>query len=155
MVKYCRKCKKETPRYTRSDRPTQGDCVPCALGRHQRNKAKVAPIHAAWMKVHRSSEQQKQNVRRHGLTMSQFEAMHRGQDGKCACCRREFLKTPHIDHDHGCCPGRYGCEKCVRGLLCAPCNHLLGRFKDSIDLFYAFTSYLRGYQRRKICQTLA
>lgn len=38
-------------------------------------------------------------------------------------------KPFNIDHDHGCCPGEYGCEQCVRGLLCTPCNTALGRIE--------------------------
>jgi hypothetical protein len=31
-----------------------------------------------------------------------------------------------IDHDHSCCPDKRGCRNCIRGLLCADCNMMLG-----------------------------
>ena len=36
----------------------------------------------------------------------------------------------HIDHDHTCCPGRRSCGKCVRGILCARHNLLIGQFEN-------------------------
>ena len=45
------------------------------------------------------------------------------QDGVCAICRRGNLTGPlFIDHDHVCCDKKWTCGKCVRGLLCGPCN---------------------------------
>lgn len=40
-------------------------------------------------------------------------------------------KALHIDHDHSCCPGQRSCGKCVRGVLCYPCNAAFERFLDS------------------------
>jgi hypothetical protein len=64
----------------------------------------------------------------HGLTIPEYEAMLVNQDNTCAICRKPFKATrrPNIDHDHDCCPGKYSCGKCVRGLLCTRCNQTLG-----------------------------
>jgi hypothetical protein len=35
----------------------------------------------------------------------------------------------HIDHDHACCPGVRSCGKCVRGVMCAAHNTLVGQFE--------------------------
>lgn len=37
-----------------------------------------------------------------------------------------------IDHDHACCPygNRQGCKKCIRGVLCTPCNLAIGMMRD-------------------------
>lgn len=54
------------------------------------------------------------------------------QENCCAICRQpeRFKKNGKtqrlgVDHDHGCCPGRKSCGKCIRGLLCNRCNILL------------------------------
>lgn len=38
-----------------------------------------------------------------------------------------------IDHDHSCHPygNRQGCKKCIRGILCNPCNLALGMMRDN------------------------
>jgi hypothetical protein len=58
-------------------------------------------------------------LKQHGLTFEQYVEWK--VDG-CAICGEPFSKTPHIDHDHRHCAGKYGCKDCVRGLLCAKCN---------------------------------
>lgn len=37
-----------------------------------------------------------------------------------------------IDHDHRCCNGDASCGRCVRGLLCGPCNMSLGHVESMI-----------------------
>ena len=68
--------------------------------------------------------------RRHGITQEWFDAKVLEQGGCCALCGKLFDKTPHLDHDHRCCPPLKSCEKCRRDLLCEDCNLGLGRFKD-------------------------
>ena len=72
---------------------------------------------------------------RFGLTQADYDWLWEQQGGKCALCLRPESKTDYrsgkvrwlsIDHDHSCCPEKYGCKLCIRGLLCADCNMLLG-----------------------------
>lgn len=53
---------------------------------------------------------------------SQLEA------GVCTLCRAasEYLV---VDHDHSCCPTG-SCGKCVRGVVCSPCNTRLGKVEN-------------------------
>lgn len=60
----------------------------------------------------------------------------------CALCGRKNLKSPRTDHDHKCCPGPTSCGKCVRGLLCDPCNKWLGYIHDNPQVGTRLTLYL-------------
>jgi hypothetical protein len=82
----------------------------------------------------------------HRVTQEWLDAKLKEQKNRCAICNQPFLKTPHIDHSHRCCPGVRSCDKCRRGLLCADCNLGLGRFKDSIDILKRAVQYLKRVQ---------
>ncbi|MEU3904212.1 endonuclease domain-containing protein [Streptomyces goshikiensis] len=65
-------------------------------------------------------------AKKYGLTLWKVNAILRAQDDACAICREAPGDTAtegttywQIDHDHRCCTG---CPRCVRGLLCKPCN---------------------------------
>lgn len=51
-----------------------------------------------------------------------------------------------VDHDHDCCPGPYGCSRCVRGCLCSPCNKALGMLRDDPVRIRALLSYLEAWR---------
>lgn len=54
----------------------------------------------------------------------------------------------HIDHDHSCCPQKYGCcGDCVRGVLCRGCNFALGNAKDNPQTLRALADYLESGTR--------
>jgi hypothetical protein len=63
------------------------------------------------------------------------------QGGACAICR-VVTDDIMIDHDHACCPGRYTCGACVRGILCRHCNLGLGFMKDDPSRLKAALRYL-------------
>jgi hypothetical protein len=77
----------------------------------------------------------------YGLTLLDVELMKLWQGNKCECCRKPFVKTPHIDHDHA--TGE------VRALLCGKCNNALGLFDDSIPLLLRAVAYLVAFKRSK------
>jgi len=87
---------------------------------HQKNKEKVN----ARVRLHR-----------HDMTQEEHDALLRKQKNRCAICRKKFLKTPHIDHNH-----KSGEN---RGLLCDDCNLGLGRFKDSIRILMNAIKYIK------------
>lgn len=59
------------------------------------------------------------------------------QEGRCPICRRTFTRkrVPCVDHDHR--------DGLVRGLLCSPCNQLIGFMHEDVTLFEHAASYLR------------
>ncbi len=62
--------------------------------------------------------------RRYGITREDYWNMYQFQGGVCYICQRATGKTRRltVDHDHK--------TGLVRGLLCRPCNTILGHFRD-------------------------
>lgn len=76
------------------------------------------------------------------LTASQITDLYLLQSGKCKICNKEILLSTSnkmlracIDHDHS--------NDKVRGLLCQPCNTMLGHFNEDIELLERVISYLK------------
>lgn len=63
-------------------------------------------------------------LRPYGLTIEDYEALLEAQDHRCVGCEKKFgpSRVPCVDHDHA--TGE------VRGLLCSPCNELIGFLHD-------------------------
>lgn len=74
---------------------------------------------------------------RYGLTAAQYDALYEYQGGKCYLCKRATGKTRRlsVDHDHA--TGE------VRGLLCRPCNDILGHARDDTLFFERAIRYLQ------------
>jgi len=89
--------------------------------------------------------------RKYGITLDDYEKTLAGQGGGCAVCRKTEAingRRLAVDHDHGCCPGRITCGRCVRGLLCSSCNLHLGAIGDNLDHVEAMATYLRAAHGR-------
>lgn len=87
---------------------------------------------------------------KYGLQPGGIDAIIMRQDGRCAVCQTSLegmglqYNSPHVDHDHSCCPGVRSCGKCVRGVLCKGCNVMLGAAKDNAEVLRAAVRYLEG-----------
>lgn len=79
------------------------------------------------------------------LDSGEYEDLYNFQGGRCAICQRASGKTRNlsVDHDHA-------TEK-VRGLLCRPCNNMLGHARDDVRFFQRAMEYLTWppYDRRR------
>lgn len=75
---------------------------------------------------------------RYGITREDYWNLHAYQGGVCYICIRATGKTRRltVDHDHA--------TGLVRGLLCRPCNTLLGHLRDSIEAAERIVSYLEA-----------
>lgn len=86
-------------------------------------------------------------AKQYNLTGDQYLALYNRFEGLCHMCR--YRKGRQVDHDHGCCKDKTSCGKCVRGLLCGPCNKYLGFIRDRVDVLQNGIDYLSEYNRRK------
>lgn len=85
----------------------------------------------------------------YGLSAERYAAMLAEQKGVCAICGNGCAtgKPLAVDHNHACCPTQKSCGSCIRGLLCAKCNTMLGFAKDSAALLMAAAKYLGRWAR--------
>ena len=80
----------------------------------------------------------KHSLKRYGLTVEQYQAMHDEQSGRCALCKQPEEPPHRLAVDH--CPttGK------VRALLCRSCITWLGLFRDSEELLMVVGRYLQS-----------
>jgi len=78
--------------------------------------------------------------RSHGLPTGWYDEQNTKQSGLCAICKTPQRHANYrglcVDHDHK--TGH------IRGLLCADCNHALGKLKDDPNLCEIAAKYLRA-----------
>lgn len=84
--------------------------------------------------------------RQYGLTVEQRQLMADRQGHACYLCGTpETSRRLHIDHDHSCCAtSGMSCGKCVRGLICRPCNQALGFVGDDLETLQRMVAYLKA-----------
>lgn len=88
-------------------------------------------------------------LERMGITAERYEELLASQGGTCAICdRKPGKRSFDIDHDHSCCPANKSCGKCIRGLLCAPCNKGIGLLGDSVARISDAVDYLKRTSAR-------
>ena len=73
-----------------------------------------------------------------------LDALQDYYENGCGICgdTKTDDRSPAIDHDHSCCPGRNVCGKCVRGALCYRCNLTLGFYETNPGFLVAAARYL-------------
>ncbi len=83
----------------------------------------------AWRAVHpekRRIYERRALLKKHGITLEQYDTMFDAQDGRCAICGTDNPRGPgnilHVDHCHN--------TGVVRGLLCHHCNIGIGNLGD-------------------------
>ena len=98
----------------------------------------------------------------HTLSTEDLIALWEEQAGRCKACGTPLdMETPrafNVDHDVRCCgygPSwrkrngrkRVSCGRCVRGILCAPCNRAVGLMERYEDRVHAWMNYIRAAGR--------
>ena len=84
----------------------------------------------------------KKQATRAGLSLAEAQQML--VQGCQVCGSTEALT---FDHDHTCCIGKRTCGKCLRGVLCRPCNLALGYAEDDPERLRNLANYLDGKHR--------
>jgi hypothetical protein len=89
----------------------------------------------------------------------EYRAIKEEQNGKCAICQKATGATKNlaVDHEHhkeGCehVPN-VGCRACVRGLLCGPCNKIIGVL--DVDALVRAIVYLRNPPAQRVLARLS
>ena len=97
----------------------------------------------------------------HRMTMEQYTALRLEQADRCGACKEPLRfgesRAVTVDHDPRCCQyetvstgrtkGSISCGKCVRALLCSPCNRAIGFFERYPQRVHMWIDYLRRVNR--------
>ena len=85
-------------------------------------------------------------LRRYGISLEEYEKMHKEQNGLCAICMQPETRifkgsatSLAVDHNHV--TGQN------RGLLCWRCNTCIGRLEEDPGLLRAAANYLEKYKQ--------
>jgi hypothetical protein len=102
-----------------------------------------------WRAVKRARKQARHGnyvQKTYGLGEHDYGTLYEAQNGTCFICQRANGATRKlsVDHDHKCCSGPTSCGACVRGLLCRPCNDLLGHCRDDWHMLARAIRYLQN-----------
>lgn len=94
----------------------------------------------------------------HRMTMEQYTALRVAQADRCGACREPLRfgepRAVTVDHDPRCCQYEgagmrrtkgqpISCGKCVRALLCGPCNRAVGFFERYPQRVHMWMDYVR------------
>ena len=98
-----------------------------------------------WYNLHPQAARRDKVLRKYGITLEQYNSLLAKQGGICAICGKAPREDGYlsIDHDHACCAGQKSCGKCIRGLLCANCNSILGLANDKHKTLDQASQYLK------------
>lgn len=154
LLKLCRDCgieKEDGSFHPASNGGLRHPCKEC-YNRRESERRKNLPPEKKELIARRGYEWKKNNPERvrathlvntYGITWEEYEVMYDSHDGSCWLCHKEFdgltkcSAGPYVDHCHE--TGR------VRGLLCAPCNQLVGLLeRHGLDKMNELVSYVEG-----------
>jgi len=149
---HCRRCRLERMRIRRAASPGLGQGgfnkakTHCPKGHgYTQENTYINPQGRRTCRECAKANGNRQTIKKYGITVDRFNELLEMQNGKCLICEVDLSHSRTsicVDHDHSCCPDSKACGKCVRGLLCHPCNRGLGAFRDSPELLKKAAEYL-------------
>ena len=107
-----------------------------------KNPGKARQMSKAWRAKHPEAVRARGLKRRYGMTLAEYSKLLEEQNGCCAICAAPAESGSSalcVDHDH------VSLE--VRGLLCTPCNALLGSARDTPEILRRAALYLEAPRR--------
>jgi hypothetical protein len=139
---YCKDCDRQnTAEWKESNRSQLSESI---RKRRAKNPEKYRSSWKDWAKNNPEYIKQRArqyNLKKYGLTETDYILMLHEQDGGCAICGAtegdSSKKNLCVDHDHN--TGK------VRGLLCTACNHVIGRFEDDVNRLRRAADYIERH----------
>ena len=134
-MKTCSKC----PATSDTVEFVKGQCKPCLQAWHRKHRKKKSQ---GW----KLYEKHRHRAKNYGLTVEEMQIFETVRGYRCEICGdtpaelEGKLGTMCIDHCHD--TGE------VRGLLCPPCNKMLGNAQDDVDRLRAGIEYLERTDKR-------
>jgi hypothetical protein len=97
---------------------------------------RCATCHRAAKAARKGASHELYVLKTYGLRAGQYQALYEAQGGVCYICQRAkgLTKKLAVDHDHE--------TGYVRGLLCGPCNRMLGHLRESFSMIDRTAYYL-------------
>jgi hypothetical protein len=117
---------------------------------------RCATHHRTRLRLNRETAHGRRLAKVYSITPQEYARILAVQDGGCFICIRAkgHRKRLSVDHDHAQAKvdGHEldkGCPSCVRGLLCQPCNKMLGHLRDEPEAFERAAEYLRSWPSKR------
>lgn len=137
-VKTCTKCKIEKPldQFLKNKRYAGGhitNCLQCTAAYQKDRRGRPGVT---------KRQHELRLKRMYGLEVGGYDRMLSEQGGGCAICGdTDPGSRKHFDLDHCHKTGR------IRGLLCSPCNRVLGVLDDDMEYAEKVIAYMAIYER--------
>lgn len=118
-------------------------CVECGLEDQRSPKGLIYHQDYRSQSTRKRAQKEWHLKKNYSMTMDDFDKKMAEQSNTCEICNRPFdfdttSVFPHVDHNH--LTGK------VRGIICNPCNSILGLAKEKIETLVNAASYLEKYQ---------
>lgn len=103
------------------------------------NPDKIAVSHKRYKAKHKDKVRDSDLQYKYGITLQNYNALFAKQNGLCLGCYKhqsQIKRSFVVDHNHS--------TKAVRGLLCNPCNLILGIANENPQTLERLGKYLQG-----------
>lgn len=132
------------------------DCDPTSKRPTPHPGPRCTTHHRAFVKASKTAAHGRRVTTTYGIGPKAYTAILEAQNGRCYICQRATGATKRlaVDHDHSCCPAGGSCGKCVRALLCSPCNRMLGHLRDDTDALHRAIAVIRDRPAQAVLNAL-